>query len=300
MKPHLDDITVFLISTGEETSTECEKALIEQDCSFTVKHIKDTFPMYRAFQRMPDECDTRYFLQVDSDMILKPHAVKTLYDGIKKSFPLTYMVLGQLYEDGIGISGAVKCWKKQLFNYFRFRDCRTVDRDIYRRTRMIGLRRKDLRQVLGIHVARNSSFTKYLKTKSDIEKRRFLKISPKRQDLALLNRCIENLPDTSYELLGALLGALTMKERLVRSKNIELETERYNEVMGFLGIEQECINISNIQADLSTLNNLFCKSYKDINDNHSNTKLELTSIVIKIFGSKSNANPSELLKIVTR
>ena len=125
--------------------------------------------MSSAFQRMPDECNTRYFIQVDSDMILKPHAVQTLYKAISRSFFMIYMIGGQLYEEGIGISGAVKCWKSRLFKYFSFRDCRTVDRDVYRRTRRIGMRFKILDQILGTHVARQSSFTKYLKTKSDID-----------------------------------------------------------------------------------------------------------------------------------
>lgn len=300
MNPHLNDLTVFIISTGEETTAECEKALSEQNCSFNIKHIRDTYPMYRAFQRMPDECDTKYFIQVDSDVILKPRAVQTLYNGIKHSSFMTYMVYGQLYEEGFGVGGSVRCWKRRLFKYFRFRDCRTVDRDIYRRVRWIGLRARNINQILGLHLARHSPFSNYLKTKSDIEKWRFLRRTPEKYALKVLDKNIENLPTSSSELLGALLGALTAKERLMRSKDIKLENERYNEVMRYLNSDGNLDEINNLGVKGYNLKTIFCKSYIDINDNHIESKLLLADMVIKIFGRESMVSPDELLKILAR
>ncbi len=301
MNPHIDDITVFIISTGEDTTAECEEALVNQNCTFTIKHIKDTYPMSRAFQRMPDECDTKYFVQVDSDMILKPYAVQALYNGIRKSLLNAYMVFGQLYEEGIGDSGAVKCWKSWLFNYFKFRDFRTVDRDVYRRTRWFGLRYKDLRQTLGLHHSRQTPFTKYLKTKSDIEKRRFLKISPHKHDMKILNNSIQGLPETGNMLLGALLGVLTTKERLIRSKNMKLENKRYGELLNFLGIEGDFAIVSDFKVNTEHLEKLFYKSYRDNNGNHTDkTKLAIAEAVINIFGRNTKANPPELIKILAK
>jgi hypothetical protein len=301
MPPYLDDLTVFIISTGEDTTAESEEALTKQGCTFTVKHIKDTYPMSSAFQRMPDECDTKYFVQVDSDMILKPHAVMTLYEGIKNSSFMTYMVFGQLYEEGVGDSGAVKCWKHWLFNYLSFRDFRTVDRDVYRRTRWLCLQYKDLRQTLGLHHARETAFTKYLKTKSDIEKRRYLKITPKKHDMKLLNDSIENLPDTGNELFGALLGVLTAKERLVRSKHFELENERYRELKKFFGINGNSVEIDSVDVDMNYLEELFYKSYKNNTDDYTDrTKLALAEITIKLFGRNPEADSLELMNILAR
>ncbi len=273
---------------------------MEQDCTFTVKHIRDTFPMYRAFQRMPDECETKYFIQVDSDLVLKPHAVQTLYKGIRDSSFMIYMVYGQLYEEGFGIGGSVRCWKRRLFKYFRFRDCRTVDRDLYRRVRRIGLRAKNLNQILGLHLARHSPFSNYLKTKSDVEKWRFLKRPPEMYALKVLNRSIESLPVSSNDLLGVLLGVLTTKERLVRSKDIKLETERYSEILRHLGRGENLAEISNLRVNTADLKALFCKSYRDISDNHIEAKLALADMVIKIFGRKPTASPVELLKTAAK
>ncbi len=300
MNPHINDITVFIISAGEDTTTACEEALANQDCTFTIKHIRDTFPMSSAFQRMPDECDTKYFIQVDSDMILKSHAIQSLYNGIKHTTFMTYMAFGQLYEEDIGISGAVKCWKSSLFKYFKFKDCRTVDRNLYRRTLWIGLRRKDMRQILGFHIARQSSFTRYLKTKSDIEKRRFLKVSHKRHDVRLLNTSIEGLPVTRHELFGALLGVLTTKERLVRSKDTSLEIQRYDELLNYLGLNQSLPEVIKLEVDIPDLKKLFYKSYREISSNYNHTKLALADMIIKIFGRKPIADSSGLLEILSR
>lgn len=300
MKPRLDDLTVFIISVGENTTSECEKALAEQDCTFNVKHIRDTFPMSSAFQRMPDECSTRYFIQVDSDMILKPNAVQTLSRAVGDSSFMFYMVGGKLYEEGLGISGAVKCWKSWLFKYISFRDCRTVDRNVYRRTRRIGMRFKILDQILGFHVARQTPYTRYLKTKSDIEKRRFLKIPPEKFDLEILNSSLENFSSKSHELLGALLGVLTMKERLKRSKDARLETSRYNEILQCLGINNDLAGADNRKINADNLKALFYKSYKDTGSNHTETKLAMAENVIRIFGIKPPISPVELLKIISR
>lgn len=299
MKPHFDDITIFIISIGEDTTDECESALQEQDCTFKIKHIKDTYPMSAAFQRIPDECDTKYFIQVDSDMILRPHAVQALYDGIRKTTFMTYMVFGQLYEEGIGDSGAVKCWKKRLFNYLSFRDFRAVDRDVYRRTKWFGLRYKNLRSTLGLHHASETDFTRYLKTKSDIEKRRYLRITPHRHDMKLLDNSIRNLPDTSNELLGALLGTLTAKERLLRSKDFRLENERYEALRKFLSIKGDSASIRNNVIDTERLTKLFYESYRNNNGDHTDrTKLALAEMVIGIFGEETGADPAELIKIM--
>ena len=64
---------------------------------------------------------------------------------------------------------------KIIFKYFQFNDVRTVDRDFHKRIKRIGLNNKHYKEVIGIHKPRHSIFSNYLKTKSDIEKWKFLK-----------------------------------------------------------------------------------------------------------------------------
>ncbi|HOW28624.1 MAG TPA: hypothetical protein PK876_09020 [Elusimicrobiota bacterium] len=294
-KIHFSDLTVFIVSAGEDTTLDCEKALLSQDCSFAIQHIKDTYPMSRAFQRMPDECKTPYFIQVDGDMILKPHAIRTLYEGTKSSSFMTYMSYGQLFEDGFGVGGSVRCWKKWLFNFFKFRDCRTVDRDLYHRVRWTGLRSKDLKQVLGLHIARHSPFSNYLKTKSDIEKWRFLGRPPETYAQAVVLKSIAGLPRTSYELFGALLGAMTGNERLRRSKDIRVESQRFTDILRILGVQT--IEFDG-KLDAKQLERIFMASYRDTS--LSNTKMMLAETILKLLGRSDTAKVDDFIKIITR
>jgi MoaA/NifB/PqqE/SkfB family radical SAM enzyme len=75
-----EKVTVFCISVGASSFDACEEALQKQDCLFTLKFIRNTAPMSAAFQQMLNRCETPFYIQVDEDMILKPHAVRTMYE----------------------------------------------------------------------------------------------------------------------------------------------------------------------------------------------------------------------------
>lgn len=294
-KPKLQDLTVFIISSGEDTTAECESALKKQDCTFKIQHIRDTFPMSRAFQRMPDECQTPYFVQVDGDMILKPHAIRTLYEGARSSSFWHYVAYGQLFEEGFGVGGAVRCWKKSLFRLFQFRDCRTVDRDLYKRLRWLGLRSKNLNQVLGLHQARHSEYSQYLKTKSDVEKWRFLGRAPDAYALGVLQQALRSLPGTRFELLGACLGALTPDPRLSKSKDMGVEAQRFTTLKTLIGLEAHIAPES-----WNTLITLFTAAYRDRGETLTTARKSLTDLVLKLFPGNPSTTREQLWKVVSQ
>lgn len=82
-----NELTVFLITTeGEPNFNECYHALKNQkDINFNLEIIKDYYPMSKAFQEMHNRCKTKYYVEVDSDMVLYDYAVKTMYDAIKNN-----------------------------------------------------------------------------------------------------------------------------------------------------------------------------------------------------------------------
>jgi hypothetical protein len=218
-----DSLTVFVISTGEEVLDDCLAALEAQTRPVRVERIDDVFPMSAAFQAMPDRCETPYFLQVDADMVLEPFAAERLHDRLRRTSPRVFQVSGQLYEDGFGVGGAVKCWKRSVFRWFSFADVRTVDRDLYRRTRRFGLGRKHIGDVVGRHVPRHSPESEFLKAKGDVEKWRFLGREAERYALPLVRELLADATVPADRLTGALLGALTTEPRLSRSKDIRHE-----------------------------------------------------------------------------
>lgn len=232
----LSDLTAFVITTGEEPVDECLERLRGQTCSFRIEEIAGVYPMSAAFQAMPDRCETRYFLQVDADMLLHEDAVDRLYEALRASGPRTYMVSGLLHEDGVGPRGALKCWRRALFRVFRFRDVRTVDRDLYRRAGRVGLRFRQLGEEVGLHRTRHTPFTAYLKAKADVEKWRFLRRPAERYALPLLDEALADAAAERERLLGTLVGALTHGPRLVRSKDIRHERALHHELTAGLGL----------------------------------------------------------------
>ncbi len=238
---HLDQLTVFVISSGEETESDCLNALELQDCTFIIKHIRGVSPMSSAFQTMADQCQTRYFLQVDADMILNKDAVLKLYTVIVESPFWVYRVSGALYEEGFGVGGAVKCWKHSVFRFIHFHDCRTVDRNFHNRLRWFGFRIKAIHQIVGVHRPRHSDFSLYLKTKSDIEKWRFLERPSARYAAPLFEEILDERVISPYRLLGLLLGALTGYDRLIRSKDTSLEKVRFKEILKLIHQKEEAL-----------------------------------------------------------
>jgi hypothetical protein len=83
---NLNDVTVFVIDYGNNPNLEdVFVSLNNQTCTFKKDIIKDITPMGAAFQQMIDRCETKYFIQVDSDMVLYSNAIETLYNFILKS-----------------------------------------------------------------------------------------------------------------------------------------------------------------------------------------------------------------------
>lgn len=281
----MSDMTIFIITCGEDVFNECMAAIRQQtlNCKIDipVEVIKDVYPMSEAFNEMHRRCKTPYFVQVDADIILNDDALAILYQGIKKSFFFQYVVYGQLFEEGFGAGGAVRCWKKSFFRLFKFRDCRTVDRDLFKRARYFGLRRKNLNKAIGIHRPRHSVFSEYLKAKSDIEKWRFLKRPPQIYAFPLLEDLSQDCAANRYKLFGLLLGAVTSWEKVRHSKNIRIEKESLQNILRLLGYASlEQVDLSATDFDENKIKEVFALSYCARNERNQQ---EMLALIIRLF-----------------
>jgi hypothetical protein len=86
-------------TVGAPTFDACLAHLAAQDCRFTLRVISHVAPMDAAFQRMMDECRTPYYVQVDEDMLLAPHAVRTLYERIEAAGERVGMFSANLFDE---------------------------------------------------------------------------------------------------------------------------------------------------------------------------------------------------------
>jgi hypothetical protein len=91
-------VTVFLTTVGAPSYAACRETLARQDCTFTLVPIEHVTPLTAALQRMLDVCPTPYYVQVDEDMLLYPHAIRTLYERIAGSAPAVALAVGDLYD----------------------------------------------------------------------------------------------------------------------------------------------------------------------------------------------------------
>lgn len=234
----MSDLTIFVITTGEESFDECIGAVKRQDLAGIrepgIEIIKDIFPVHEAFNEMHRRSKTPYFIQVDADVILDKDAVALLYKAIRRAGPFVYAAYGQLYEEGFGPGGSVRCWKRSIFNLFRFRDRRATDRDFYNRAMLLGLHRINVNKTLGLHKPRQSDLLDYWKTKGDVEKWQFLGRPFSKYAQKLYGELITKPEENKYKILGFMLGVLTSKERIRRSKDAKVEKERIEKIFYIL------------------------------------------------------------------
>ena len=120
------DITVFIISSGEPSFSRCLQLAQNQvgeilDITYKIKVISNITPMYKAFQRMLDTCDTKYLVQVDADMLLEPDAIARLRLGIENSSKRDAMFVGWLWDEDVErpIQG-IKIYKSDIVKQFPY------------------------------------------------------------------------------------------------------------------------------------------------------------------------------------
>jgi hypothetical protein len=118
-----DDITVFVIESGEPSFKQALTAVNAQTYQTQVKIISNVTPMWKAFQQMLDLCETPYFVQVDADMILKPSAIETLATSFEKQDSSCCMYVGFLFDSDMdrNILG-VKIYDHRVFKHFPYKE----------------------------------------------------------------------------------------------------------------------------------------------------------------------------------
>jgi hypothetical protein len=134
-----DLLTVFVSTVGYPTFGTCLEHLHAQDSRFTLRIVDHVAPMSAAFQRMLDECTTPYYVQVDEDMLLYPHAVRTLYQRLAVMDSRTVQYVAALYDVHLErIIYGLKIFRHAVVRRYPFRDVSGCEWDQIRRFRADG------------------------------------------------------------------------------------------------------------------------------------------------------------------
>jgi hypothetical protein len=145
------ELTVFVLTVGAPSFPECLGRLQAQDCRFTLDVIENVAPMSRALQCMLDRCRTRYFVQVDEDMLLYPHAIRTLHARITASpAEVAILTCHLLDRHAARVLYGLKIYRHEIVRAYPYADVQSCEYDQIRRFTADGF--VDLRLPLEDHL----------------------------------------------------------------------------------------------------------------------------------------------------
>ena len=122
--PALQDVTVFVTTIGdEENFNDCIAHLRAQTVRCRMEVIDHVAPMSAAFAEMHARCVTPYYVQVDEDMMLYPHALARLRELIEQSEASVPLVCAPLWDcDVERPRQGVKIYRHEIVKRFPYRD----------------------------------------------------------------------------------------------------------------------------------------------------------------------------------
>ncbi len=164
--------TVFILTVGDITFEKCQEALARQTHSnFKLDIIRNVSPFSAAAQEMIRRCDTEYFIQVDEDMILYPHAVERM-EAIMDSAPDDVgMICFFLYDEDreTNIQG-IKIHRTRPMKGVSFKNLKASEMDLLEQMGRRGIQWVAHPDVMGRHGTLYSVETIYHRYKSMYEK----------------------------------------------------------------------------------------------------------------------------------
>lgn len=243
-----DQLTVFVLTVGAPSYPACRERLAAQDCRFRLEIIENVAPMSQALQTMLERCATPYFVQVDEDMLLYPHAVRTLYERLAASPPEVAIVTFHLFDvHAARVLYGLKIYRHAIVRAYPYRDVESCEYDQIRRFTRDGY--VDLRLPLedhfrpsaltlgehGTHWTPRSVFERYLTMERKLRRHRRGEPTTSAtwvEEYApfFLSRFLERGDEIDfYALMGVLAGRLAPSDGRGREKDYR----EYDRLAGF-------------------------------------------------------------------
>jgi GR25 family glycosyltransferase involved in LPS biosynthesis len=149
-----EKLTVFIVNAGENPNyKDCINAINNQNCTFQIKFIENIAPMSKAFQKMIDDCETEYYIQVDGDMILNTNAIETIYNTLVTSDSKISIVAYMLKDAHLNYNiYGVKGYKHNLLKKYPYNlEIISCEVEQIKRMQNDGYETLMLETVLGLH-----------------------------------------------------------------------------------------------------------------------------------------------------
>jgi MoaA/NifB/PqqE/SkfB family radical SAM enzyme/glycosyltransferase involved in cell wall biosynthesis len=235
MSVFLSDLTVFVISSGHNPCYDaCLQSLNSQTVSFKIEIIKDVHPMSKAFQCMIDSCKTRYYIEIDEDMVMNANGIEILHKYAIQSAPMTAMIACKLIDVHLNFEiYGVKIYKHDILKRYPY-DLSSMSCEVEQIDRMKNDQYKValMTDVVGQHApywSNEGIFDRYRNLLDKFKQFRY----PWTGDLpAKLWSMLKTQPteQNMYALLGAYTSLITetvqVGEKDFRNRNAPFETMR--------------------------------------------------------------------------
>lgn len=116
-------VTAFVTTVGRSTFKRCLEHIAAQSEEHVLTVISGVSPMSAALQRMADECQTEYYVQVDEDMILYPHALTYMVEMMDHAPSHCVMCIAHLHDEELNVPiFGLKCYRTELIRQIPFED----------------------------------------------------------------------------------------------------------------------------------------------------------------------------------
>jgi GR25 family glycosyltransferase involved in LPS biosynthesis len=236
-------LTVFIIRSGKNPNYEdCLNSLNNQSVNFILKEIVDISPMSKAFQKMIDDCETEYYIQVDEDMILDENAIEKIYDEIISSDYKVAIVAHMLRDVHLDFNiYGVKGYKHEILKNYPYNlEIISCEVDQMKRMDIDGYSTLMIESVLGLHSPKWSPELIYERYFDLMEKWKNFKYHWMKEIPAKLLKIFQDNPSdiNMYALMGAMISISTEEPIRNREKNFKLKDDNFERIKEMLQIKE--------------------------------------------------------------
>jgi len=129
----------FLISVGAPQKNESLKCLRCQKSDLKIRFINNISPMHQAFQKMINESNLNYFIQVDEDMLLNSNAAERMIQAMKAAKENVAMIVFPLWDTHLQeIIQGVKIYRTSAMKKIKFEDSYSCEIPILKKLKDLG------------------------------------------------------------------------------------------------------------------------------------------------------------------
>lgn len=234
-----EELTVFVLNAGENPNyLECVDSIYNQNCAFHTKFINNVAPMSKAFQQMINDCATKYYIQVDGDMVLNPDAIETIYNTLVSSNENTAIVAYMLKDAHLNFDiYGVKGYKHEILSKYPY-NLEIISCEVEQMNRMTkdGYKTEMIEKVLGIHSPKWTHELIYERYFDLMEKWKIYKYHWVGKLPAKLLAMFKNEPsDLNFFALAGTMESLSSQEPIrkrekdfsIKNKNVEMLKKMY-------------------------------------------------------------------------